>query len=198
MNDMPNKTTEPSHDVDAGRAPSVSRRRFLKAGTATAPVVATLLSQPALGTTTCFTPSRSLSRNTSIRTDGHGSCTGMPCSYYQGTNVSWPYGCGKDDPFHHDYRFSGNRCYTNTSPTRSKTMKEVFASADECAKVFAAAYLNCRGGGGSTIPTSVMTSSRVLEMWRDCDLTARHEITAGVWWTREQCQAYFLAQGIVG
>lgn len=202
MNDMPNKTTEPSHDVDAGRAPSVSRRRFLKAGTATAPVVATLLSQPALGTTTCFTPSRSLSRNTSIRSsDGHGNCTGAPCTHYQNNpgGSGWPSGCSPTTSFHNDsYRFCGTRCWTSGWPSRSKTMIEVFNTADDCSRHFAAAYLNCLGGGGSSVPSSVMTHTRVLQMWRDCETTGRHEITAGVYWDREQCKAYFRAQGIVG
>ena len=52
-----------------------NRRRFLGAGAAATPFLLTMVSQPALGMT-CFTPSRSLSRNTSISQQGkYGECT---------------------------------------------------------------------------------------------------------------------------
>ncbi len=64
--------------------PKNGRRRFLGAGTAVAPALLTLAGQPALGAT-CFTPSRNLSKNTSVSQNGKdGTCTGTGVAGYAG------------------------------------------------------------------------------------------------------------------
>lgn len=72
------------------RTAMTGRRRFLGAGSAVTPVILTLFSQPALGAT-CFTPSRSLSRNTSVTQDGRygKECYGLPPSSYSGVETSF-------------------------------------------------------------------------------------------------------------
>ena len=74
----PESPRVPSDPVKQGR------RRFLGASTAAAPALLTLASQPALGVT-CFTPSRNLSKNTSVSQQGkNGDCTGLGVTSYAG------------------------------------------------------------------------------------------------------------------
>lgn len=86
------------------RTAMTGRRHFLGAGSAVTPVILTLFSQPALGAT-CFTPSRSLSRNTSVSQQGkYSECWGQSPGNYAAQTVdgmpsySWP--ISPDTPFH--------------------------------------------------------------------------------------------------
>ena len=122
------------------------RRRFLGAGVSATPALMTLVSQPALGVT-CFTPSRSLSKNTSVSQVGKdGECNGRsPGNYGAQTepgipSYTWPAYPKPDTPFHDI--FSGDlftipvvggtsssskskKPKTNVPSTRSLTFLEV-------------------------------------------------------------------------
>lgn len=110
MNDRNPATNSP-----ATPPPARGRRRFLGAGVSATPALLTLASQPALGVT-CFTPSRSLSKNTSVSQAGKdGECNGRsPGNYRAQTQpgspaYTWPAYPQPDTPFHDifsGYRFS--------------------------------------------------------------------------------------------
>ena len=103
MNDRIPPTTS---SVDSSPPTARGRRRFLGAGVSATPALMTLVSQPALGVT-CFTPSRSLSKNTSISQAGKdGECNGQsPGNYGAQTepgipSYTWPAYPLPGTPFH--------------------------------------------------------------------------------------------------
>lgn len=206
----PTESTKFPHDDN----PSVSkagRRRFLGVGSAVAPVILTMLSQPALGVT-CFTPSRSLSRNTSVsQQDKYGECTGAqsPGNYAAQTSpgipaYSWP--IPPSTPFHPTF-IKGTR--TGTVFTKkvngtwvSKTMLEVMnllgsEDPEKMAFHLIAAYLNCLGGGGSSISPLAMTPQGVTAIWAAWATNGYYEPTAGVKWYGTQIKNYLLSNGII-
>ncbi|MDP1652065.1 MAG: hypothetical protein Q8L56_05005 [Rhodocyclaceae bacterium] len=209
---MNTPTESPKVPQDAN--PSVAkagRRRFLGAGSAVAPVILTMFSQPALGVT-CFTPSRSLSRNTSVSQAGkNGVCTGAqsPGNYSAQTNdgrpsYSWP--IDYRTPFHPTFIAggSGTSFYkTENNNTRSLTMFEVLnlggnQDSEKMAFHLIAAYLNCLGGGSSSISPLAMTTTGVLRIWSEWATKGNYEVTAGVYWNATQIKAYLKSNGIVG
>lgn len=113
--------------------PARGRRRFLGAGVSATPALLTLASQPALGVT-CFTPSRSLSRNTSVSQQGkNGECNGQsPGNYGAQTDpgipaYTWPAKPQPNDPFYPLFSnvLKKNRflitIYTNKQKTKTGT-----------------------------------------------------------------------------
>ncbi|MCV2353137.1 hypothetical protein LNV09_03055 [Paucibacter sp. B2R-40] len=186
MNEQKTSNTTPGLQANGGR------RRFLGKGAAVAPAVLTLASQPALGVT-CFTPSRSLSKNTSASQAGKdGQCTSTkrPTDF----NSSWPTSvCAANTPFH-PY-FSGS--LKNNANGTSKTMKAVLAAnqTDLAAYVITAA-LNIKLG---LVPVNVLTETVVKAMWTKTSVSGGYyEPTAGVKWFAAEVINYFKTNGIVG
>lgn len=103
-----------------------SRRRFLGTGTVVAPALLTLASQPALGAT-CFTPSRNLSKNTSVSQQGkYGDCTGRGVASYAGGS-GWP--VATTTAFHPlfagDFFYVKSNSGNNTNGLRCCTLLEI-------------------------------------------------------------------------
>lgn len=189
----------------------VGRRRFLGAGSAVAPVILTMVSQPALGVT-CFTPSRSLSRNTSLsQKDKYGECTGAqsPGNYSAQTtdgrpSYSWP--IDYRTPFHPTFMAGSRRgtyfYKTESGVTRSLTMFEVMnltgnEDLEKMAFHLLGAYLNCLGGGGARISPLAMTPDGIRRIWSEWAMRGSYEVTAGVYWNATQIKDYLLSNGII-
>lgn len=197
---------------DGSLAQSAGRRRFLGAGTAViTPMILTMVSQPALGVT-CFTPSRALSRNTSVSQQAFvGACTGAqsPGNYKQQTSsgtpaYSWPIPASTE--FHskfHNGGTTGTRFVkTVNNQVVSMTMLEVLNAGQgedpgQVAFHLIGAYLNCLGGGGSNISRNAMTPEGVQVIWYEYATKGYYEPTAGVRWFGTQIKEYLLSNGIV-
>jgi len=170
-----------------------------------------MLSQPALGVT-CFTPSRSLSKNTSIsQQDKYGQCTGAqsPGNYSAQTSpgipaYSWP--ISPSTPFHPTFA-QGTR--TGTVLTKivnnivvSKTMLEVMnllgnEDPEKMAFHLIGAYLNCLGGGSSSISPLAMTPQGITSIWAEWATKGYYVPTANVQWNGTQIKNYLLNNGII-
>lgn len=182
--------------------PDQRRRRFLGAGAAATPGVLTLVSQPALGVT-CFTPSRSLSRNTSVSAGPLNECLSAqsPGNYMARATgqpgCSWPSSVPSSTPFHPTFP---GWVYTKmvSGHTVSKTMMEVMQATNGKLTFFLlAAYLNCMGGNGAQIPPAVLTPAKVIQMWADVQNHGFYEPTAGVQWREAEIKDYLFSNGII-
>lgn len=202
------KTEQEAIVPESGR-----RRRFLGAGSAAAPFILTMVSQPALGVT-CFTPSRSLSKNTSISQQGkYGECTGAesPGNYKtQQTPGSvayhWPASVPPGTPFHPLFtqgtRTGTSFTVTASGGTRSMTLGEVLSTGpdqdpDKVAFHLIGAYLNTMGGYGAVIPANVITEQGVRDIWSEYANNGYYAPTAVVQWGPEQIKNYLISNGIV-
>lgn len=188
--------------------PKTGRRRFLGVGAGAAPALLTLASQPALGVT-CFTPSRSLSRNTSISQQGkYGDClrAESPGNYQAQQDPSkgayhWPTSVPPSTPFHP--LFYGQRFMTGAGAARrSMTLGEVLnlqgnEDPEKVAKHLIGAYLNIHGGNGAVIPANVLTAANVLTIWQEWETKRYYEPVAGVQWGGTQIKNYLLNNGII-
>ncbi len=171
-----------------------------------------MVSQPALGVT-CFTPSRSLSRNTSLsQQDKYGECVGAqsPGNYSQQTDsgspaYSWP--IDYRTPFHPTFAVGnrvGTRFYkTVNNVTVPMTMFEVLnlggnQDLEKMAFHLIGAYLNCLGGGGASISPLAMTPQGILNIWQEWATKGYYEVTAGVRWYATDIKNYLFSNGIVG
>lgn len=189
------------------------RRRFLGAGAASTPFLLTLVSQPALGVT-CFTPSRSLSKNTSVSQEGkYGECTGAesPGNYNaqqdpnkRGGGYHWPASVPPTTPMHSLF-YMGN-IEGITKFTKVENGRVVSMTLGEALNVNApgqvhfhliGAYLNKMGGNGAVIPDSAITSTGILVMWQEFATKGYYEPMAGVKWYEAQIVDYLKSNGIV-
>ena len=207
-------TNKHSHEtpVDAN---DYRRRRFLGKGIKAAPFVLTLASQPALGVT-CFTPSRSLSKNTSISQQGkNGECTNAESAenykMHQDPSASafhWPRTVPPSTPFHPLFRQGSSSANSFTVPLsgggfRSMTLGEVLThgvsqDSDEVAKHLIGAYLNTMGGNAAFIPANVMTPQGILGIWSEYVANSGfYEPVAGVKWYANEIKYYLTSNGIV-
>jgi len=214
--------TDIDKHIQSAQAPATGqggeRRHFLGKGVKAAPFLITLASQPALGQT-CFTPSRALSKNTSLSQQGKdGICTNAesPGNYAaQQTTIksskakinnaySWPASVPPSTPLHPTF-FKGNIVGV-TKFTKIEGFKEVSQTLGEALNVNAsgqvhfhliAAYLNCLGGNGAVIPAHVMTPAGILAIWQEYALRGYYEPTAGVKWDAGQIVDYLKFNGIV-
>lgn len=194
---------QPQVNQAPGIPPSRSRRRFLGAGATVSPAILTLVSQPALGVT-CFTPSRSLSRNTSVSQQGkYGDCLNAesPGNYMaratgQSGN-SWTV-TPSTTPFHPT--FSGRTFMVRISGggERSMTMQEVLQNQNGNVPFFIlAAYLNVLGNNRAVIPANVLTAGEVLTIWTEWNTNGYYSPMAGVKWYGEDIKNYFFSNGII-
>lgn len=199
------KTEQEAIVPESGR-----RRRFLGAGSAAAPFILTMVSQPALGVT-CFTPSRSLSKNTSISQQGkYGECTGAesPGNYKtqqtSGNAYHWPASVPPGTPFHPLFHMGGKTGVTKF--TKTVNNQEVSMTLGEALDVNApgqvhfhliGAYLNKMGGNGAIIPDAAITETGILTMWHEYATKGYYEPIAGVKWYAQQIVDYLISNGIV-
>jgi hypothetical protein len=203
----PDLQQTPTHPVtDGGR-----RRRFLGAGVSAAPLVLTMVSQPALGAT-CFTPSRSLSRNTSVSQNGYyGECTGAesPGNYKAqqtpGTSAyHWPASVKPTDPFHPTFKMGTVQGVSKfTKYVNGQWVSKSFGEAlniEASGQVhfhLIGAYLNKLGGNGAVIPDVAITVEGLLNIWSEYITKGYYEPTAGVRWDAEDIKTYLVSNGIV-
>ncbi len=190
------------------------RRRFLGAGVAATPFLMTLVSQPALGVT-CFTPSRSLSKNTSISQQGiNEECTGAqsPGNYMaqtdpnaKGKAYSWPI---EPSTLMHPLFDKGSKQgitkFTKqdangrwVSKTLAEALDTKIAGSAQVHFHIIGAYLNKLGGGGALIPDTVITADGIKEMWRQFALNGYYVPMANVQWNGAQIVTYLKDNGIV-
>lgn len=188
------------------------RRRFLGKGIKAAPFVITLASQPALGVT-CFTPSRSLSKNTSISQQGKdGVCTGAesPGNYKAQQDPTaqayhWPSSVNPTDPLHPTFYMGNSEGVSKfTKVVGNQVVSKTFGEALEVNAPgqvhfhLIGAYLNVLGGNSAIIPANVMTASGVLAIWQEYATKDYYEPMAGVKWYAADIVLYLKENGIVG
>ena len=171
-------------------SPDPRRRRFLGAGAAATPAILTLISQPALGNT-CFTPSRSLSKNTSASQAGKdGLCVGAksPVFFRDADETGWP--IASSTLFHPT--FSGSNFIVSGT---SLTMRQVLVQyPTSLAAYVLSAYLNILLG---YVPANVLTTAVVQSIWTQWSTLGYYTVTAGVNWTDVQIKDYLQSNGIV-
>lgn len=189
------------------------RRRFLGRGAAAAPFLITLASQPALGAT-CFTPSRSLSKNTSVSQQGkEGECTGsaspedykaLQANHNSRGRGPWPNGLSPKDSFHAIFAMGSNEGVTKfTKPGKKQMVSQTFGevlnqvSGLNIHAYLIAAYFNKRSVLSSSIPDNVITTTGILNMWSEYAKKGYYEPFAGVKWYGEEIKNYLLSNGIV-
>ncbi|MCL2876587.1 MAG: hypothetical protein FWF12_09945 [Betaproteobacteria bacterium] len=212
VDDMTDQDTHPDCKQECANRDGNDRRRFLGAGAAATPFLLTLVSQPALGIT-CFTPSRSLSRNTSVSQEGkYGEClrAESPGNYKsqqqpgQGA-YHWP-AAVPPSTLMHPLFVEGSE-YLKTQFIKKEGNRWVSMTLGEALAVNAAgqvhfhligAYLNKMGGNGAVIPDSVLTAQDVLVMWQEYARRGYYEPMAGIRWYAEDIVNYLKSNGIVG
>lgn len=191
---------EESTVTNAGVKPR-GRRRFLGVGVGATPGLMLLASQPALGVT-CFTPSRSLSRNMSVSQAGkYGDCTGLSTDSYKTSSIA-----ATTTAFHPT--FAGTIFMAPKKVgggTRSLTMREVLnlptvpadvvsvPSINTVAHRLVGAYLNVQNG---KVPAVVMTSAGVATIWAEFNSRGYYEPMAGTKWYANEIIAYLANSGI--
>lgn len=208
MTDMKNSDQTSAEQAKKSFA---GRRRFLgKTALKAAPFVVTLASQPALGAT-CFTPSRSLSRNTSLsQKDFYGECTGAqsPGNYKAqqspGSSYSWPASVPPSTPMHPLFKMGNSEGVTKFTKTvkgkvQSQTLGEAISvnAPGMVAFHLIGAYLNKMGGSGAIISDKAITVDGILTMWREYASKGFYEPTAGIKWYEAQIVGYLQSNGIV-
>ncbi len=201
--------TPPECNKDQVIATNSGRRRLIGTGAAAAPFLLTLVSQPALGVT-CFTPSRSLSRNTSLSQQGHfGECTGAesPGNYAaQQTPGSGAYHWPASTPpgtLMHPLFTQGN----SQGITKFRHPSGASMTLGEALNVNApmqvhfhiiAALLNKRGGNGAVIPDSGITEAGIKAIWTEYAMTGYYTPFAGApKWDGAAIVLYLKNNGIV-
>ncbi len=200
------KDDDADRDVLEGRAPVAGRRRFLGAGAVATPALLTLVSQPALGTT-CFSPSRALSQNTSVSQQGNiGNCTGIsPGNYKTQTNPcqpssNWPASPMPTTAFHPFFAGSLFIVGKKTGGTRSLTLFEVLnlpsvpvdvtsvpTDPSKLAFHIIGAYLNVVNG---YVPSNVLSTTGVATIWSEWSTVNYYSPVAGVNWYAPDIVAY--------
>ncbi|MDR1996697.1 hypothetical protein [Azonexus sp.] len=213
VDNMTEQNTNPDLKQDSANGKCHDRRRFLGAGAAATPFLLTLVSQPALGMgTACFTPSRSLSRNTSVSQQGkYGECQNAqsPGNYaVQQQVVSmggiWPDvkppTTSLDSVFILVPQFVKQVNEGGTLVSKSMTLGEALRvnGVDQVYLYLIAAYLNTMGGGGASIPETVLTDTAIQGIWREYTLRHYYEPMAGIQWSAGDIINYLQTNGIVG
>lgn len=190
----------PPHSTSAKETPAdAGRRRLLQGGLATAPVMLTLLSRPALGTGfECKTPSGFLSGNVSQ----HGSptfCSGRTPGYWKQSQhfSAWraPYypttttGSGG----HSATKFHSTTTGFNGTQFGSKTMLDVLGAEGNAGGYVAlgrhitAALLNAAAG-----LSPVLNQTQVRAIWNEYVSKGYFEPSAGIKWYPDQIVDYLV------
>ncbi|MDB5812969.1 MAG: hypothetical protein JWN23_86 [Rhodocyclales bacterium] len=191
--------TKPEHTASPERAAmSDARRKLIRAGLATGPVVATLAS-PSVFAIDCVAPSQTLSAAKSHATTQLGNCsTPSSAATWQGTlggsslssqQITW-----RDMKFHSIFTqqsgLSGCYLYKTSSSGVATPMSfyEVLCLTDpatgvQIARQFAAAYLNVCANkvlfpvGGTTTATG--TGQALIDMWNEWAVKGSYTPYAG-------------------
>ncbi|MDR0776725.1 MAG: hypothetical protein LBE81_08825 [Azonexus sp.] len=208
---MTEQNTNPDLKQDSANGKRHDRRRFLGAGVAATPFLLTLVSRPALGDT-CFTPSRSLSRNTSVSQQGkYGECLNAesPGNYKAQQQAGqgayhWPAAVPPSTPMHPLFYQGGE--YLKTNFIKQVDGQWVSMTLGEALNVNApgqvhfhliGAYLNKWGGNGAVIPDTVLTAREILGVWQEYASRGYFEPMAGIKWHAEEIVDYLKTNGIV-
>jgi len=177
----------PSGPKPEASAVTNSRRRILRVGAGSAPIILTLLSRPVLGVN-CSTASAVGSTLHSSHSPQISSCSGLSVSTWTAASTQWPNPYTKNGanatPYH---------CTTtgfNGTVFSGKVMLQVMNLADDGAKnsvgrYCAAALLNSR-----TNRTPVLSETTVRNIWNAYVSLGYYEPTAGVRWGATQIVAY--------
>ncbi len=183
-----NKAVKPDKSQNTKQTVDTSRRSFAKAGVV-APMIMTLVSRPAMASTLCFTPSRSLSRNTSVSQQGNdGMCEGKSPGYYK-NHLNWPGGVKPKDPF---LQYFNNGAHSTVDLSSNPTLLKVLnleGNQDSAKLAFhiIAAYLNCLA---HLVPSNVLSATDVQNIWNEYVQTGYYTVTAGVTWDATQIVTY--------
>lgn len=156
-----------------------ARRRFLGKGAIAAPAILTLVAQPALGVT-CYSPSGSLSKNTSGGRNYTGNCTGVSPGNYKtqngGSANHWPSGWSSTDPISKMYTPVPAYCQ-NTGGT-DKTLNQVLSlggntDPNKFAFHMIGAYLNVLN---NYVPSNVLDTAKLKQIWIDIHTLGYYEV----------------------
>ena len=181
---------------------SDARRRLLRAGLASAPVVMTIASRPVLGATACQSQSAGASANSAAARTVQ-MCSGLTPDQWKMQAASWPSPyCGTNAS-----QFGGASAFSFAQPSATlyhcpttgfagntfgkNTMLEVLDMGENSASLrglgrwMVAALLNACSGR-----TPVLTESAVRAMWNDMLNQGYYEPTAGVRWGVPEIIAY--------
>lgn len=174
-----NRTVPPTPPTTTS-LPYGSRRRLLRGGLATAPVLLTLVNRPVMANElTCRTASALGSANLSRTTSGTFNCRGRkPSSWLAAPTLPvdpWPPG-SRTELF--ENVFGGGSIYTG------KTLSEMVAlvantGQEGLAKHLVAAYLNALQG---LTPEQVLSVVTVKNIWASFVARGFYEPTAGIQW----------------
>lgn len=187
--------------------PSGMRRRLLRGGLSSAPLLVTLASRPVLAQT-CFSPSETLSGTMSHKAGDLPVCNGRSSSAWKslgkggskGHGTNWP--ISTDTPFHSVFA-QGNYArfvkVLKNGTTRSLTLIEVLelGRGQDPAKIgahFVAAYLNILSG---LVDQRAMTTARLSRLWSEWANRGHYAPYAGATpWYAEDIVAYLARTGI--
>lgn len=209
MTDLEN-TPSTCNDGQTGK--TNDRRRFLGAGTVAAPFLMTMVSQPALGVQ-CFTPSRSLSKNTSLsQTAKNGNCTGAesPGNYAAqqtlgAASYHWPSAVPPSTLMHPLFYQGGSQgvtCFTKkvNGSWVSQTLGEALLvnAPGQVHFHIIAAYLNKKGGNNAVIPDTAITEQGIKDIWKEYATKGYYQPSATVKWYEAEIVNYLKNNGIVG
>ena len=174
------------------------------------PTILTLVSQPALGTT-CYTPSRSLSKNTSASQAGKdGICLNAesPGNYktqsVPGTSpYHWP--ISPNTKFHSNKTYNGIAGVFSGSTYGSRSLLDVLNKTNglndpyNVAYHLIAAYLNILGGNSAVIASNVLNAQGVKDIWTAWLASGftKYPVMPGTDWTGQQLVDYLISNGIV-
>jgi len=174
---------EAAHD-DSAKPRSADRRRWLKAGLSTPPVLMTVASRPVLAST-CVPPSAYVSLGASAP-GTHADCTGYGPDTWVG-NSSWPSPYSLDSRFntyfepnlHGNPKFSDVLGYDNIANV-SDTVHTV-------ARYVTAALLN---NASSKVPESVLRAMTIQHIWTEFAQTGSFAPTSGASWSAAEIVDY--------
>ena len=181
---------------------SDARRRLLRAGLASAPVVMTIASRPVLGATACQAASAGASANSAAARTVQ-MCSGLTPDQWKMQAASWPSPyCGTSASqfgavstlsyaqpsatlYHCPTTGFAGRTFGQSTMLEVLDMGENSASLRGLGRWMVAALLNACSGR-----TPVLDESGVRAMWNDMLNQGYHEPTAGVRWGVPEIIAY--------
>ncbi len=174
------------------------RRRFLGRGAAVAPVLVTLAAQPALGTT-CYSPSGSLSKNTTGGRTYTGDCRGESSGNYKQQTKNWPSSYKPGDLLSKMFP-AGPYLSSFKSGNATKTLQQVMnLTGNEDPNQFAfhmiGAVLNCERG---LVPSGVMTVGQLRTIWTTLYTGAGTMKVGSQTWDKARFVSYLKEFKIVG
>ena len=167
------------------------RRRLLKGGLASGPVLLTLASRPVLGAVSCTTASAF----TSLNNSGPGqsqTCSGKLPSYWTTPSTGWPSAYTKNGS--HATLFISSTTGLNAGMTgttySSSTMVNVLGLSDSGGMQSLALYTATALLNAAALLTPVLTTATVRDMWNSCVSVGYYAPTSAVQWPPAQVVTY--------